>query len=219
MRLILLGPPGAGKGTQAKLFAATFGAPQISTGDILRQAVADGTDLGRKARSFMDRGALVPDEVVIGIIEERLRKPDCARGYILDGFPRTLRQAEALSQTLSAIQAPLDRVLSVEVPEDDLVGRLSGRRVCRGCGQMYHVEANSPRQAGVCDRCGGSLYQRDDDKEETIRHRLRVYREQTEPLIAYYGQRGLLAVIDGRGSIEEISQRIARVLGRGVPRS
>ncbi len=218
MRLILLGPPGAGKGTQAKLFAGRFGAPQISTGDILRQAVADGTDLGRKARSFMDQGALVPDEVVIGIIEERLRKPDCARGYILDGFPRTLRQAEALSQTLRAIQAPLDRVVSVEVPEDDLVRRLSGRRVCRGCGQMYHVEANPSRQAGVCDKCGDSLYQRDDDTEETIRHRLRVYREQTEPLIAYYDQKGLLARIEGCGSIEEISQRIARALGRDESR-
>jgi len=197
MRLILLGPPGAGKGTQAKLFAGRLGAPQVSTGDILRQAVADGTDLGRKARSFMDRGALVPDEVVIGIIEERLRKPDCAHGYILDGFPRTLRQAEALSQTLRAIQAPLDRVLSVEVPEDDLVMRLSGRRVCRGCGQMYHVEANPPRQAGVCDRCGESLYQRDDDKEETIRHRLRVYREQTEPLIGFYQSAGLVRSVNG----------------------
>jgi len=218
MRLILLGPPGAGKGTQAKLFAGRLGAPQVSTGDILRQAVADGTDLGRKARSFMDRGALVPDEVVIGIIEERLRKPDCAHGYILDGFPRTLRQAEALTQTLGAIRAPLDCVLSVEVPEDDLVRRLSGRRVCRGCGQMYHVEATPPRQAGVCDKCGDTLYQRDDDKEETIRHRLRVYREQTEPLTAYYDQTGLLARIEGRGSIEEISQRIARALGRDESR-
>ena len=184
MRLILLGPPGAGKGTQAKRLASGLGAPQISTGDILRQAVSDGTELGRKAKSFMDRGALVPDEVVIGIIEERLRRHDCARGYILDGFPRTLPQAEALLRTLTSIQASLDRVLSIEVPEEELVKRLAGRRVCRACGYMYHVKTNPARQAGVCDKCGGSLYQRDDDKEETIRHRLRVYREQTEPLIA-----------------------------------
>ena len=215
MRLILLGPPGAGKGTQAKLLTGKFGAPQISTGDILRQAVADGTEMGRKAKSFMDRGALVPDEVVIGIIEERLRKPDCAGGYLLDGFPRTLRQAEALAQTLTSLPASLDRVLSVEVPEEELVKRLAGRRVCRGCGQMYHIDANPVRQSGVCDTCGEALYQRDDDKEETVRHRLRVYREQTEPLIAYYGKLGLLARIDGRGTIEEISQRILQDLHVG----
>ena len=212
MRLILLGPPGAGKGTQAKLLTGKFGAPQISTGDILRQAVADGTELGRKAKSFMDRGALVPDEVVIGIIEERLRKLDCAQGYLLDGFPRTLRQAEALAQTLTSLHASLDRVLSVEVPEEELVKRLAGRRVCRGCGQMYHVDANPAKRGSICDTCGEALYQRDDDKEETIRHRLRVYREQTEPLIAYYDNKGLLARIDGRGTIEEISQRILQDL-------
>ena len=215
MRLILLGPPGAGKGTQAKLLTVRLGAPQISTGDILRQAVADGTELGREAKSFMDRGALVPDDVVIGIIEERLRKPDCAKGYLLDGFPRTLRQAQALSQTLTALHASLDRVLSVEVPEEELVKRLAGRRVCRGCGQMYHVDANPARQPGVCDRCGEALYQRDDDKEETIRHRLRVYQEQTEPLVAYYGKLGLLARIDGRGKIEEIFTRILQGLHVG----
>ncbi len=214
MRLILLGPPGAGKGTQAKVLTSGLGAPQISTGDILRQAVSDGTELGQKAKSFMDRGALVPDEVVIGIIEERLRRPDCARGYILDGFPRTLPQAEALSRTLTSIQASLDRVLSIEVPEEELVKRLAGRRVCRVCGYMYHVETNPAKRAGVCDKCGGSLYQRDDDKEETIRHRLRVYREQTEPLVAYYDKMELLARIDGRGTIEEISRRIDQALRR-----
>jgi len=215
MRLILLGPPGAGKGTQANLQTSGLGVPQISTGDILRQAVSDGTELGRKAKSFMDRGALVPDEVVIGIIEERLRRPDCIRGYILDGFPRTLPQAEALSRTLTSIQASLDRVLSIEVPEEELVKRLAGRRVCRACAHMSHVETSPARQAGVCDKCGGSLYQRDDDKEETIRHRLRVYREQTEPLISYYDTMGLLARIDGRGMIEEISGRIDQALRRG----
>ncbi|HLC21616.1 MAG TPA: adenylate kinase [Candidatus Methylomirabilis sp.] len=213
MRLILLGPPGAGKGTQAKLLMSRLVVPQVSTGDILRQAVADGTDLGRTAKSFMDRGALVPDEVVIGIIEERLGQPDCSRGYILDGFPRTLAQAEALSRALTSLSATLDRVFSVEVPEDDLVKRLAGRRVCHGCGHMFHVDTHPPKQGGICDKCGNSLYQRDDDKEETIRHRLRVYREQTEPLIAYYEKMRLLRRIDGRGTIEEISQRIHRVLG------
>jgi adenylate kinase len=213
MRLILLGPPGAGKGTQAKVLMSRLGVPQVSTGDILRQAVADGTDLGRKAKSFMDRGALVPDEVVIGIIEERLRRPDCSGGYILDGFPRTLAQAEALSRALTSLSATLDRVLSVEVPEDDLVKRLAGRRVCRGCGHMFHVDTHPPKQSGICDKCGNALYQRDDDKEETIRHRLRVYREQTEPLIAYYDKMRLLRRTDGRGTIEEISQRIHRALG------
>jgi adenylate kinase len=214
MRLILLGPPGAGKGTQAKLLTQSLAVPQVSTGDILRQAVANGTDLGREAKSFMDRGALVPDQVVIGIIEERLRRSDCARGYILDGFPRTLPQAEALSRALTSLGASMDRVLSVEVPEEDLVKRLTGRRVCRGCAHMYHVETNPPRNAGVCDKCGDALYQRDDDKEETIRHRLRVYRDQTQPLVAYYEKLGLLTRIDGRGTVGEISQRVQRALGR-----
>jgi adenylate kinase len=213
MRLILLGPPGAGKGTQAKLLTGRLGIPQVSTGDILRQAVAHGTELGREAKAFMDRGALVPDEVVIGIIEERLRKPDCARGYILDGFPRTLPQAEALARALTSLHSSMDRVLSVDVPEEDLVKRLTGRRVCRGCGNMYHVDTSPPRKPGRCDTCGDSLYQRDDDKEETIRHRLRVYKEQTQPLIAYYERLGLLERIDGRGTVEEISQRVHRALG------
>lgn len=215
MRLILLGPPGAGKGTQAKMLSVKLGVPHISTGDMLRQAVADGTKLGLEAKSFMDRGALVPDEVVIGIIQERLHKPDCAGGYILDGFPRTLPQAEALSRTLITFGASMDRVLSVEVPEDDLVKRLAGRRVCRDCGYMYHVDTNPPRQMASCDKCHGTLYQRDDDKEETIRHRLRVYREQTHPLIAYYDKMRLLRRIDGRGTIDEIARRVHQALGQG----
>lgn len=214
MRLILLGPPGAGKGTQAKLLTERLGIPHVSTGDMLRQAVADGTDLGREAKSFMDRGGLVPDSVVIGIIQERLSKADCGRGYILDGFPRTLPQAEALSRVLTSLSASLDGVLSVEVPEDDVVTRLAGRRVCRDCGNMFHVDTHQPRQRGMCDKCGGALYQRDDDREDTIRHRLRVYREQTEPLIAYYGKQGLLKRIDGRGTIGEICDRIHHALGQ-----
>ncbi len=215
MRLILLGPPGAGKGTQAKLLTDKLGVPQVSTGDILRQALADGTEMGRKAKSFMEQGALVPDEVVIGIIEERLRKSDCARGYILDGFPRTLPQAEALSRALRSLSAALDTVLSMEVPEEDLIRRLAGRRVCRDCGYMFHVDTHPPGERGLCDKCGGALYQRDDDTEVTIRHRLQVYREQTQPLIAYYDNMGLLKRIDGRGTIEEISQRVCQALGQG----
>lgn len=216
MRLVLLGPPGAGKGTQARLLTAKSDVAHVSAGDLLRQAVADGSELGQTAKSIMAQGALVPDAVVIGIIEERLRRPDCASGYILDGFPRTLRQAEALSEVLKLLQAPLDWVISIEVPEDDLVRRLAGRRICRACGAMFHVDTKPPMQIGVCDNCGGSLFQRDDDKENTSRHRLRVYREQTEPLIAYYDKMGLLRRIDGRGMIEEIAQRIHQALGDGL---
>ena len=215
MRLVLLGPPGAGKGTQARLLTVKFNVAHVSAGDLLRQAVADGSELGRTAKSIMAQGALVPDGVVIGIIEERLRRPDCAGGYILDGFPRTLRQAEALSDVLRLLQAPLDWVISMEVSEDDLVRRLAGRRVCRACGSMFHADTKPPIQIGVCDNCGGQLFQRDDDKEDTIRHRLRVYREQTEPLIAYYNKIGLLRRIDGLGTIEEIAQRLHRALGDG----
>ena len=215
MRLVLLGPPGAGKGTQARLLTDKFDVVHVSAGDLLRQAVADGSELGRTVKSIMAQGALVPDGVVIGIIEERLRRPDCASGYILDGFPRTLRQAEALSEVLRLLQAPLDWVISMEVSEDDLVRRLAGRRVCRTCGSMFHVDTKPPTQIGTCGNCGAQLFQRDDDKEDTIRHRLRVYREQTEPLIAYYNKMGLLRQIDGRGGIEEIAQRIHQALGDG----
>jgi len=215
MRLVLLGPPGAGKGTQARLLTAKSDVAHVSAGDLLRQAVADGSELGQTAKSIMAQGALVPDAVVIGIIEERLRRPDCASGYILDGFPRTLRQAEALSEVLKLLQAPLDWVISVEVSEDDLVRRLAGRRICRACGAMFHVDTKPPTQTGICDSCGDTLFQRDDDKEDTIRHRLRVYREQTEPLIAYYNAMGLLRRINGQGTIEEIAQRIHQALRDG----
>ncbi|MGB4781384.1 adenylate kinase [Candidatus Methylomirabilis sp.] len=215
MRLVLLGPPGAGKGTQARLLTAKSDVVHVSAGDLLRQAVADGSELGQKAKSIMAQGSLVPDGVVTGIIEERLRRPDCVSGYILDGFPRTLRQAETLSDVLRHLQAPLDWVISVEVSEDDLVRRLAGRRICRACGAMFHVDTKPPTQHGICDSCGDQLFQRDDDKEDTIRHRLRVYREQTEPLIAYYNTMGLLRRINGQGTIEEIAQRIHQALGDG----
>src|SRR5574341_126094 len=186
MRWILLGPPGAGKGTQAKRLVERLGVPQLSTGDMLRRHVAEGTPLGREAKGYMDRGALVPDAVLIGMMRERVKAPDCARGYILDGFPRTPAQAEALGAMLKELGTPLDGAISLEVPEAVLVPRLGGRWTCRSCQAMYHVTDDPPRVAGRCDRCGGELYQREDDREETIRRRLQVYREQTEPLIGYY---------------------------------
>lgn len=213
MRVILLGPPGAGKGTQAQRLTQTLSIPQVSTGDILRAAVAAGTPLGREAKATMDQGALVPDGVVIGIIRERLAAPDCARGYILDGFPRTAAQAEALGETLQALGTPLTAVLSITVDPEELVRRLSGRRTCGNCGAAYHLETAPPRRAGLCDRCGGALLQREDDREETIRKRLAVYREQTAPLVAYYRGRGLLREVDGRGDIDDVFARVCRLLG------
>lgn len=213
MRVILLGPPGAGKGTQAQRLTQTLGIPQVSTGDILRAAVAAGTPLGREAKATMDQGALVPDGVVIGIIRERLAAPDCARGYILDGFPRTAAQAEALGETLQALGTPLTAVFSITVGPEELVRRLSGRRTCGNCGAAYHLETAPPRRAGLCDRCGGALLQREDDREETIRKRLAVYREQTAPLVAYYRGRGLLREVDGRGDIDDVFARVCRLLG------
>ena len=212
MRLILLGPPGAGKGTQAKRLIERYGIPQISTGDILRAAVREGTELGKTAKQYMDAGKLVPDEVVIGIIEERLKEPDCAKGYILDGFPRTVAQADALTEVLARMGQSIDHVVSIEVPDEELVERLTGRRTCRNCGAMYHVKFSPPKKPGVCDKCGGELFQRDDDKEETIRARLKVYQDQTAPLIAYYEKAGLLRRVSGVGTVDEIYERILGVL-------
>ena len=212
MRLILLGPPGAGKGTQAKRLIERYGIPQISTGDILRAAVREGTELGKTAKQYMDAGKLVPDEVVIGIIEERLKEPDCAKGYILDGFPRTVAQADALTEVLARMGQSIDHVVSIEVPDEELVERLTGRRTCRNCGAMYHVKFSPPKKPGVCDKCGGELFQRDDDKEETIRARLKVSQDQTAPLIAYYEKAGLLRRVSGVGTVDEIYERILGVL-------
>ena len=212
MNLIFLGPPGSGKGTQAKMLVDKYGIPQISTGDILREAVKEGTPLGKEAKKYMDEGKLVPDEVVVGIVRERLKEPDCTKGFILDGFPRTIPQAEALDKTLQEMGKGIDHVLSLEVDKEELVRRLSGRRTCKKCGAMYHIIFDPPKKDGVCDRCGGELYQRDDDKEETIRERLRVYEEQTAPLIEYYRKKGLLRPIDGVGKIEEIFARIRETI-------
>jgi adenylate kinase len=213
MRLVLLGAPGAGKGTQAKKLIEKYGIPQISTGDILRQSVADGTPLGKEAKSFMDKGELVPDKVVLGLVEERLRKDDCKKGYILDGFPRNTAQAQALDGILNDLGMPLTAALSVDVPKDDLMKRLTGRRTCRKCGQMYNVYFSPPKAEGVCDKCGGELFQRDDDREETIKRRLDVYEAQTAPLIDYYSNKGILKSVQGTGGIDQIFDKICSVLG------
>ena len=213
MDFILLGPPGAGKGTQAKLMIDKWNIPQVSTGDILRAAVREGTELGVEAKGFMDSGELVPDRVVIGIIAERLREEDAAEGFILDGFPRTIPQAEALQEILDDLGRNIDHVISIEVDDEELVTRLTGRRMCKGCGESFHVVFNPSDKEGVCDRCSGELYQRDDDKEQTIRQRLAVYSDQTQPLIAFYEKQGKLRRIDGTGSIEEIFSRVVDASG------
>ncbi|MCH7896560.1 MAG: adenylate kinase [candidate division NC10 bacterium] len=214
MRVILLGPPGAGKGTQAKMIIERYGVPQISTGDILRAAVAAGTPLGREAKTYMGRGALVPDEVVIGIVRDRLTEPDCHGGYLLDGFPRTVAQAEALTRMLRELGTPLPTVVSLDVAEGELIRRLSGRRTCQTCDAVFHVEFHPPRAMGICDKCSGRLIQREDDQEETIRRRLQVYREQTEPLIGYYQTQGLLKRVNGLGETGGIFARISSILER-----
>lgn len=214
MNLILLGPPGAGKGTQAQLMVDRYGTPQISTGDILRKAVKDGTPLGRKAKAYMDQGQLVPDEVVIMIIDERLRAPDCSSGFILDGFPRTIAQAEALQPILKKLGKSIDHVINIEVDTEELVRRLTGRRTCKNCGAMFHTLFHPPKTEGVCDRCGGPLYQREDDKEATIRTRLEEYQRQTSPLIHYYRSKSLLRSIEGVGRQDEIFQKIVGLLDR-----
>lgn len=212
MNIILVGPPGAGKGTQAVKIAKELNLPHISTGDIFRQAVSDGTPLGLKAKSYMDKGELVPDEVVIGIVEERLKQGDAVNGFILDGFPRTLPQAQALDEALANNGRAIDLAIEINVQEDELVSRLSGRRVCRNCGTPFHVTYNPPKNDSICDVCGGEVYQRADDEETTIRNRLKVYKDQTEPLVAYYSDKGSLARIDGAKPVEEVTEDMTKAI-------
>jgi adenylate kinase len=216
VRLVLVGPPGAGKGTQAQLISSNLSIPKISTGDIFRYNVSSGTELGRQAKAFMDRGDLVPDEVTIGMVSSRLQEDDTQVGFLLDGFPRTVPQAETLKKILAELEQKLDIVLELVVDDDEVVRRLSGRRTCRKCGRIWHVVFDPPARAGQCDDCGGELFQRDDDREGTIRHRLDVYQNQTRPLIAFYADEGILLGIDATGPVEEITDRAMSALRRFV---
>ena len=209
MKLILLGAPGAGKGTQAEILSAKLSIPTISTGNILRAAIKDGTAIGLEAKSYMDAGKLVPDSVIIGIIAERLEQPDCANGFILDGVPRTIGQAEAMD----AAGITFDHVLSIEISDHEIEERMGGRRVCQSCGAPYHIKAHPPKKEGVCDTCGGTLVQRDDDKLETVRHRLEVYHSETEPLKGFYENKGILVSVDNQPTIEATTKVIAEALG------
>jgi adenylate kinase len=207
MRLVLVGPPGAGKGTQAEFIAAHLSVPKISTGDIFRANVSQGTPLGVEAKRYMDAGMLVPDEVTINMVRDRLAEPDTADGFLLDGFPRTTPQAAALDKMLADMGTALDVVLELVVDDDEVIRRLSGRRTCRGCGKVWHVEFDPPSREGVCDRCGSELFQREDDKPETVARRLTEYAEKTAPLVDYYGAQGKLVGIDATGPVEEVTVR------------
>jgi len=212
VRLVMLGPPGAGKGTQARMLGDRFGIPQIASGDLLRAAGRAKTPLGVKARQFMDRGELVPNELVLGLIEHRLAEPDAAGGFILDGFPRTVEQAEALAAMLERGKQSIDKAIAIDVPDEELVKRISGRRTCGNCAAMYHVIFNPPRNMDICDKCNGELYQREDDAEDTVRMRLQVYAANTRPLLDHYGRLGLIAKVDGLGSAQDVQQRILGAL-------
>jgi len=215
MRIVLLGGPGSGKGTQAKSLTDKYGIPQISTGDIFRAALKEGTPMGLKAKGYMEKGELVPDDIVIGVVEERLTKPDLDKGYMLDGFPRTVPQAQALDATLAKQGKNIDHAILVDVPDEELMARLTGRRTCKSsdCGRMFHVKFNPPKKDMICDVCGGELYQRADDSEATIRERLTVYNTQTAPLIDYYDKKGLLRKVKGVGPIDQIFAQITKILG------
>lgn len=213
MKLIMLGAPGAGKGTQAKKIAAKYQIPHISTGDIFRANIKAGTELGMKAKSYMDQGQLVPDEVTIGMLLDRISQDDCQNGYVLDGFPRTIPQAESLTAALKERGEKMDYAVNVDVPDANIVERMSGRRACLGCGATYHIVYNAPKTEGICDACGEKLVLRDDDKPETVQKRLSVYHEQTQPLIDYYKQEGILAEVDGTQDMEKVFRDIVKILG------
>lgn len=213
MDLVLMGLPGAGKGTQAEVIVEQYGIPHISTGDMFRAAIKEGTPLGKKAKEFMDAGELVPDEVTVGIVRERLTMEDCKHGFLLDGFPRTIPQARSLDDMLSDIGRSLDYVIHIHVERKRLLERLTGRRICRNCGATYHVEFNPPKQSGRCDKCGGELYQREDDNEETVANRLAVNEQEQKTLLDYYESKGILETINGDRSIEDVFSDINRLIG------
>lgn len=213
MKLIMLGAPGAGKGTQAKKIAEKYCIPHISTGDIFRANIKGGTKLGLEAKTYMDQGMLVPDEITIGMLMDRIKEDDCKNGYVLDGFPRTIPQAESLTEALNAFGDTIDYAINVDVPDEKIVTRMSGRRACTSCGATYHIVYNAPAKEGVCDKCGEQLVLRDDDQPETVQKRLTVYHEQTQPLIEYYQTAGKLAEVDGTQDLEKVFQDIVEILG------
>ena len=213
MKIIMLGAPGAGKGTQAKKIADKYQIPHISTGDIFRANIKEGTELGKKAKSYMDQGQLVPDELTLELIMDRFQNPDCKNGYVLDGFPRTIPQAEALTEALAKKGETIDYAINVEVPDENIINRMGGRRACLACGSTYHIVYAPNRVEGICDRCGGKLVLRDDDKPQTVKNRLNVYHNQTQPLIEYYTRQGKLAEVDGTQSMEDVFNAIVKILG------
>ncbi len=213
MKLIMLGAPGAGKGTQAKKIAEKYGIPHISTGDIFRANIKQGTELGKKAKTYMDQGLLVPDELVVDLVVDRVNQDDCTNGYVLDGFPRTIPQAEALDKALAALEQKVDYAIDVDVPDENIVKRMGGRRACVGCGATYHLEYAPTKVEGICDVCGKELILRDDDKPETVQKRLNVYHEQTQPLIDYYTKAGILKTVDGTVDINDVFKAIVDILG------
>ena len=213
MKLIMLGAPGAGKGTQAKRIAEKYSIPHISTGDIFRANIKNNTELGKKAKSYMDQGLLVPDELTCDLVVDRIKQDDCKRGYILDGFPRTIPQAQALDAALASMNDKMDYAIDVDVPDENIVSRMSGRRACVGCGATYHVVYNAPKAEGICDACGEKLILRDDDKPETVQKRLTVYHEQTQPLIDYYKNAGILRTVDGTMEMDQVFAAIVDILG------
>ena len=213
MKIIMLGAPGAGKGTQAKKIAAKYGIPHISTGDIFRANIKNGTELGLKAKSYMDAGGLVPDEITIGMLLDRIHQADCENGYVLDGFPRTIPQAESLTEALKKNGESIDFAVNVDVPDENIISRMSGRRACLNCGATYHIVYNAPKKEGVCDACGQELVLREDDKPKTVKKRLDVYHDQTQPLIDYYTKAGVLAEVDGTKDINDVFDDITKILG------
>lgn len=213
MKIIMLGAPGAGKGTQAKRIAQRYGIPHVSTGDIFRANIKNGTELGMKAKAYMDAGNLVPDEITIGMLLDRIHEADCEKGYVLDGFPRTIPQAESLTAALKERGEKMDYAIDVDVPDENIINRMSGRRACLACGATYHIAYNPPKKEGVCDQCGEPLVLRKDDKPETVKNRLEVYHQQTQPLIDYYKKEGILAQVDGTQNMDQVFEDIVKILG------